>query len=296
MTEIVIRPARRDDLPHVYDIWAEAEGGGLPRAPADGPLVALFAHELATGTMNVAEERGKILGFAAVIRRSGIAFVSEFYVRERVRSSSIGKRLLEATLAGDRSVRCTLSSGDPRALSLYLKLGMAPRWPNFVLLAEVDRLTALPPSDAEVRPANLADGLFQEWDAEISGRSRPEDHAYWLRENRAEPAWFLRDGGLVGYGFLQMRSDDFHHNAGALSIGPLGARTRDDAVACVLAAVRWAAARGVILRIGVPGPHPALRPLLEAGFRILYTETFMDSAFDSFVDVQRYVPSGSTLF
>jgi hypothetical protein len=51
----------------------------------------------------------------------------------------------------------------------------------------------------------------------------------------------------------------------------------------------------VRVRIDVPGPHPALAPLLERGFQIVYVETFQSSAAAPFFDARCYIPSGSDL-
>ena len=52
---------------------------------------------------------------------------------------------------------------------------------------------------------------------------------------------------------------------------------------------------GCSLEITVPGPHPALRPLLEAGFRIDYIGTFCASA-PVRLNPARYIPSGGDLY
>jgi len=43
------------------------------------------------------------------------------------------------------------------------------------------------------------------------------------------------------------------------------------------------------LRVALPGPHPALRPLLAAGLRIAEQDTLMASRPDV-LDLERYVP------
>jgi hypothetical protein len=61
-------------------------------------------------------------------------------------------------------------------------------------------------------------------------------------------------------------------------------------------AVHWARPRATTLRITVPGPHPALGPLLEAGFQITYVEMFVSMAAQPFMDAACYIPASSTLF
>jgi len=100
----------------------------------------------------------------------------------------------------------------------------------------------------------------------------------------------------VGYGVAQTRSDDLLRHPEAVTLGPIGARAREDAAACALAAVRWARERAAFTRIGITGPHPALEPLLIIGFRVAAVETFCSTADEPFVHVQRYIPSGGDLF
>jgi hypothetical protein len=76
----------------------------------------------------------------------------------------------------------------------------------------------------------------------------------------------------------------------------IGVRAPTDAVACVLAAVEWARRHGRAVRISLAGPHPALAPLLAAGFRVAELETFCLSAEAPFFDARCYLPSGSDLF
>jgi hypothetical protein len=60
--------------------------------------------------------------------------------------------------------------------------------------------------------------------------------------------------------------------------------------------VRWARERAEVLRISVTGPHPALAPLLTAGFKIVEVETFCSNGSAAFLDIERYIPSGGDLF
>ena len=78
---------------------------------------------------------------------------------------------------------------------------------------------------------------------------------------------------------------------------PLGVSAPEYAAECVLAATRWVQERAgeVRVRIDVPGPHPALAPLFERGFQIVYVETFQSSAATPFFDERCYIPSGSDL-
>jgi hypothetical protein len=81
-----------------------------------------------------------------------------------------------------------------------------------------------------------------------------------------------------------------------VTLGPIGARQAGDAAGCVAAAVHWASARAAVVRVCVPGPHPALGLLLAHGFRIHDVDIFCSTQAPRFTDVRRYLPSGGDLF
>jgi GNAT superfamily N-acetyltransferase len=304
-----IRPATPADLSQVHDIWYRAEVEDFPDAPP-GDMPAIFRHELETGKMYVAQAGSRILGYTALITRGAIAYLAELYVRDDERSCGIGQALLARALphpaCSNGSSRtfagCTLSSSDPRALALYIRAGMQPRWPHFLLYAASSQVTGSSPGESlaagvDVVPAQPGDPEVVRWDAEVGGRFRPEDHAYWIEGADATPIWFVRGGEALGYGYVQARNHEvalWHPEA--LSLGPIGARSPTMALECTLAAVAWAAERAPALALGVPAAHPCLPVLLRAGFRIMYVETFVSTEDRVPCDPACYLPSSSTLF
>lgn len=290
-----IRPATAADLPAIGAIWYEAEREDDPTVPRLLGVPSLYAHELATRELYVAERDGSVVGFGAVVERGGIAFLADLFVRAAHRSTGVGKRLLEHMLPRDERTRCTIASGDSRAISLYTRFGMRPRLPILQLVGSPDG-SDLPSTDVELVPADIGDPELVRWDADIAGRLRPEDHAYWVHARRGVPFWFGRGGTIVGYGLAQLNSDDLLHHPDAATLGPIGVRSPADAAACVLAAVRWARRQAPTARVSLLGPHPALPVLLEAGFRVTSLTTFCSSADEPFADPYRYVPSGPDLF
>ncbi|MGI8484312.1 MAG: hypothetical protein ACR2OU_08615, partial [Thermomicrobiales bacterium] len=69
------------------------------------------------------------------------------------------------------------------------------------------------------------------------------------------------------------------------------AKTPENAAACLTTAMDEASRRERIVRVAVPGPHLGLKPLLDAGFRITYVETFMESR-NFGINPQLYIGSG----
>jgi ribosomal protein S18 acetylase RimI-like enzyme len=295
MSEEFIRPATAADLPALYDIWYAREVGDDPHPPPRGPWPWL-EHELTTGALLLAERNGTAIGFAATITRSGITFLSDCFVRADAQSSGVGRHLLQRLFPRDDRTYCTVSSTDPRAQALYIRAGMRPRWPNFILDVETTKLGSMPTGKVEVVEARAGDPELIEWDAAVGGRRRPEDLAYLVAQRQAIPLWFTRGRRRIGYGYAQLFSPALLWRPDTLRIGPIGARNEQDALACVSATVEWARPRAQAINISVPGSHAALATLLEARFQISYVETFLSSSDQPFFDARCYIPSGGTFF
>lgn len=295
MTQPIIRRATANDLPQINAIYYAAEVEASDPNPPPLRQLAYFGHILSTGELWVAEADDALIGYGGRTVRGNVAYLADLFMREQQQSSGIGRALLAATMPPDTPIRCTLASRDPRAIALYTRNGMQPHWPNIWLLAESERLLALPPSGVSVIEADADDPAVLTWDARISGRERAADVRHWRAHCAAVPVWFERAGARVGYGYIQMCSDTSFAFPDAVTLGPLGTEVPGDAADCVLAAVDWARTRNATLRIAVPGPHPALAPLLDAGFRITYVETFCSSSAEPFFDPRCYVSGGDLL-
>jgi GNAT superfamily N-acetyltransferase len=293
-TLLMVRPASPADLEAIWDIRYENDIAGESSPPPRGEVPSYLSHLRDTGTLLVAARDDQILGYAGVVVRGEIAFLTDLFIRPGHQSGMIGQTLLKAVLPSDQTKRITLSSTDPRALALYARLGMAPRWPNFLMWLDSDQIGTLPASGLDVIEARPDDPIVAELDGDVSGRFRPADIAYWVQREAATPLLFQRCGKLVGYGFARLGGGRLW-TAGAAVIGPVGARRTEDAAACVIAAIAWARPRAPMIEVAAPGAHPALAPLLEARFRIVYVETYCASAAD-LVDPTRYVGSGGDLF
>ena len=115
-----------------------------------------------------------------------------------------------------------------------------------------------------------------------------------VRAERGQAFWFGKGGEIVGYGIIRFGAAVLWR-PDTVTIGPIGAATAVDARESVLAAVQWARSRAAVIEMAVPGPHPALRTLLAAGFRIAYVETYCASV-PTLIDPARYLGSGGDLF
>ncbi len=293
-----IRPATAHDLAEIQHIFYlnEIQGAADPPPPPTG-IPLLYQHIVQTGTLYVAEQDGRIYGYAGAITRGNITYLTDLFVHPEVQSSHLGTTLLQHALPPiEQSIRCTMSSTDYRALALYIRTGMQPQWPHFNLRLTQPAQDARWQSPIEISEVeeNDADAVVQ-WDARIGGRMRPQEHLYWRQRQRAVPLWFRYQGQVIGYGYVRLGAGTLWY-PNDCTIGPLGINAPEHATDCVLGAIGWALQHAAaVIRIDVPGPHPCLAPLLERGFHIVYVETFVSNASSPFFDANCYIASGSDL-
>jgi GNAT superfamily N-acetyltransferase len=300
MRSPTIRPATAVDLARCQAIWAATSVHAATDAASAAPN-PLYLHELATGRLVVADsDRGsarEIVGFAGAFTRGSRWFLADLFVDPVVTGRGIGTALLDELTREAPARRATLASDDPLASSLYVRAGMAPRWPAYSLVGSLP--TRLPPPWLRPEPVSAAatgtpfDELLT-WDAQLSGVPRGNDLAWWIDACGATALWLVDElGGRQGYAFVQDTSPSVLDPALRLAATVVTVRVtrRELASDALVAAVGWAAARGrPAARLLLPGPHPALRLLLEAGFRIDDVHLFCASGDDLF-DPARDVPS-----
>ncbi len=250
-----IRRATLEDMPAIREILA-AHDEDEPVANADiiGPYLR---HLISWHRAMVSVEDGTVVGYGAAVDAGSSTHLADLFVRADRLGQGIGRPLL-ATLFEGAVRRTTFSSRDPRALPVYVRAGMAPRWVNLYLegdgtsLRAPDRMTA---SAAE--PARLAE-LERTW----SGVDRARDHAFWASQADADAFLIVDDHGplAAGYGHAGQGSP-------TRALGRLVIRPDADPTPAVVAAIR-SVSRGGRVTAAVPGLNPALPALLEAGFRI----------------------------
>ncbi len=297
---MIFRAARESDLASMYFVYylnEVSEAEGMATTPPQS-VPATLRHVFETGAMYVAEDDGTILAFAGAITRGSVTFLTDLFVHPKTQSGGLGKTLLQHVLTRDQPVHCTMSSTDPRAQALYARFGMQPVFPHYNLQWQggTDQELSFPATKLEVVEGQAGDPAFVQWDAQIGGRTRPEDHAYWIKQPQCIPLWFRRQGVTVGYGYVRLEAET-PLTSKKWVIGPVGVSAPEHAAECILAATTWTRQQAgeVRVRIDVPGPHPGLAPLLERGFQIIYVETFQSSAATPFFDARCYIPSGSDL-
>jgi GNAT superfamily N-acetyltransferase len=143
---VSIRKARPEDAPVCGRICYEAfckinaDHGFPPELPEAGTAVGLLSMMFSHPGFwcVVAEQNGRIVGSNCLDERSAVFGVGPITVDPAIQNQGIGRRLMQAVLDRSRernapSVRLLQSAFHNRSLSLYTKLGFAPREPMSVM-------------------------------------------------------------------------------------------------------------------------------------------------------------------
>jgi GNAT superfamily N-acetyltransferase len=277
-----IRLATTDDLPAIRTILA-AHGTDGPIVIADivGPYVS---HVIRRGGAQVAVIDDAVVGFGATIDTGRSVHLADLFVHPDRLGQGIGRPLLESVFAGS-AVRTTFASDDPRALPLYVRAGMQPIWPSLYLQGVA---STLPSPGGAVRTESAESGRLAALERAWTGIDRSVDHAYWAGMAGADPFVVLDGDEVAGFGYARVRQAAPIRAVDRLVIHPDA-----DPVATTIAAMARAGQGGPVF-VCLLGVHPAIRPLLEAGFRIVDRDQFMTSD-PGVLDPVRHVPNPGML-
>ena len=273
-----MRDAEPPDLPQIAAV-ALAAGQDEEWGGADAAYVT---HLLAHGRVVVGVQAGTVVGFGA-IRTIGrgpgaVSMLCDLFVDPRLHGSGCGRAML-GRLWPVAGRRMTFSSLHGHALPLYATFGLDAWWPLLYLRGRVDAVAA--PDGWEVEsgtPAEVA-ALELSW----TGVDRSEDHLAWSRRPAGASLLARRGGQVLAAGTVGGAGGEYGvtHLALAPSADAVGA------VLAVLASLRPPDARALVC---LPGPHPAVRPLLAAGWRVAEFDLHMATD-PALLDPRRAVPS-----
>lgn len=283
MAAPVIRAATLADLAAIRAILV-LHGNDGPVIVGDvvGPYVT---HLIGRGRTCVAEVDGAIVGFGAAIDAGRAVHLADLFVHPDRLGQGIGRRMLDAVLAGSQR-RTTFASDDPRAMPIYVRAGMIPLWPSFYVQGAAGDIPAGPRRLAteDAGPDELA-AIELSW----TGHDRSADHVHWAQVAEAD-SFVVRDGSdVVAIGHARVRQMAPVRVANRLMIHPDA-----DPVAPTLTALARTGRHGGEVMISLLGPNPILRPLLEAGFRIVEHDQFLASDPD-LIDPTRLIPNSGML-
>jgi GNAT superfamily N-acetyltransferase len=259
-----IRPATRSDFAGIEAVLA---ANGEPTEPEDGPYPPFLDLLSDHGRLLVAAIGDDVAAFAGTMPAGRRIHLSDLFVRPADQGRGIGRALLDAAL-GEVRPRTTFSSGDPRALPLYVRAGMAPYWPN--LYVEGDPSSLVAPDHLTAIESSGADAAAFEGSA--AGIDRSDVYAFATRRRQAAAFVVTRARVPVAAGVVHARAGGRGRWIDRATVG----RDVDD-LAGTLVAVVLAGARGERVGMCLPGPSPLLPVLLQAGFRIVDRDTFMAS-------------------
>jgi GNAT superfamily N-acetyltransferase len=196
----LIRQAVESDIDRIWDIRYANDIVGLTSVPDQGSPPSYLTHLLLHGSLLVATSGDRIVGFAGLIERTGVAYLTDLFVDPECQSARVGRQLLEQILPMELAIRCTLASTDRRAISLYARAGMTPRWPNLLLEVCVDHLREISSSRIEMFPADPDDSTLHRWDHAARGRSISRSWFVLNRDSRSGLATMVKSlvMGLCG--------------------------------------------------------------------------------------------------
>lgn len=282
----VTRAATPADIPAMRAIFRAHDGDTEPVTGGADVVGPYLAHLVASHRALVVDEAPRgVIAFGATLDTGRARMLCDLFVVPDLLGQGIGRPLLDALYDGAAS-RATFSSDDPRALPLYVRAGMAPRWINLYLEGLPVRLPDVALSLA-VRAATPSETC--ELEASWTGCHRPADHAFWASQAAADTFVVEEaDGTPVAVGFGRAKQATT-----ARALDRLVIRPDADAVPVALAAL-CRAARGGPVQTCVLGPSPLLPVLLDAGFRIVDHDQLLTSAPD-LLDPARLLPNPGML-
>jgi GNAT superfamily N-acetyltransferase len=224
MSEISYRQFTADEMRWVFPVFAESldallvsmgeepfcDVADLEQVEAHWQSRREFVlHLTRTADQNwVAVREGQPVGFSRSVVRDNIRQLTEMFVIPSAQSSGVGRELLSRALPQDNSRNCiVIASPDKRAVPSYLKRGVYPRFPMYYCL----RTPEIVPyeTDLQIQPlVETADNLahLNRIDRTIIGYERSIDHQFFMNTSDRTGYLFLRNGGVVGYGYVGRRT------------------------------------------------------------------------------------------
>jgi GNAT superfamily N-acetyltransferase len=251
----------------------------------------------------IAIEDGRPIGFSVGFVRGALWFLSDLFVLPEAQGKGVGAELLKRCLAGGLErgarIRAVASSHDNSARVLYIRAGMAPRFPLITLQGAARSLVDLPSATEKIRqvePSKASYRKLGDLDETIWGHRRAAEHRFWLDEYKFTCLAITdKSGAMLGYAYYSSAASRPPWDCVPRRIGPLAARSTRVQLS-LLRAIGDGFGRGADDRveIQIPGINmSALTALFGVGFKIDHVGQFMSSR--PFGRFDRYLPSGGTL-
>jgi GNAT superfamily N-acetyltransferase len=278
---VSVRDAQDADLERIAAIAART--GQVADWSGTNPVY--IRHLMRAGRVVVAEAGDDVVGFGAVQRiGAGAASVSvlcDLFVDPAAHGSGYGRAMLSELWGGARR-RMTFSSLHAHAMPLYTSFGVDAWWPLLYLYGGAGSVPM--PAGWTVAPASpeAVGELEQRW----TGIERTADHRAWAERPGGVALTASLAGEARAAGTVAGPPPDF----GVVHLASPAEADDSAAAAAVLAVLASIGGPGQVVRITLPAPHPAVRPLLAAGWRFDEFDLFM-STDPGLLDARRSVPS-----
>jgi GNAT superfamily N-acetyltransferase len=280
--DVLVRDAGEADLVVIatittatgqHDEW----GGANP---------AYVRHLMEHGRVVVAEYGAEVVGFGAVQQigagPASVSMLCDLFVDPVAHGHGSGRAILAELWSGARS-KMTFSSLHAHAAPLYTSFGLDAWWPLLYLHGNTTRL----PVPSEWAMDSVGASQVARFELDWTGTDRTANYRAWAGRPGAELIALRRgeeiiaagavmnsgpDRGIIHLALSPVIDDDTAATVVILTLARLGGRPADKAHLCL------------------PAPHPAVRPLLAAGWRFSEFDLFMATSPD-LLDPRRAVPS-----
>lgn len=281
------RQARADDMMGCARVFLRSATDLARRQSNDPPpmrardMEPALAHLQRTDPrgFHVAVQDGRVVAFAATIRRGGTHFLSMFWALPSLQNKGVGRRLLTRAFEQPRppasAVRCVFASLDPRAQVLYLKFGMRPRG-MFYLVRGTPKPSPRPAHSVKLeqlgeigKTSRRMFAIAARFDRTFRAARRDADIGFLMGQPGARFYLAKAAGKTIGYAVLNEKG----------RVGPAGVldpRYSAGLTWAILEAARGIGAETVVFT--VPGVnHGALDTLFRAGLKTEFFGAWMSA-------------------
>jgi GNAT superfamily N-acetyltransferase len=282
MLEVLVRSAGEHDLSAIAAVVTAAG----QHDDWSGTNPAYVRHLMERGRVVVADLGGQVCGFGAVQQigdgPDAVSMLCDLFVDPAAHGRGCGRAML-ADLWSDARSKMTFSSLHAHAAPLYTSFGLDAWWPLLYMDGDASRLPVT--SDWAVELAT-ADQVAR-WELDWTSTDRTADHRAWAARPGGQSILVSRDQGVLAAGAVMTSGPD--RGIVHLALSPAA----DDSTAASLVLLTLARLQGPAAEtahVCLPGPHPAVRALLAAGWRFSEFDLFMATAPD-LLNPRRAVPS-----
>jgi GNAT superfamily N-acetyltransferase len=245
---IVFRHARADELQRAQELvvasindMTERHGFG-PMASVRPPDFQLFSMKDDPDGLWIAEDDGRLVGYAFSWICGDLWFLAELFVAPDRQGAGIGKGLLRRTF--DHAARAGVTrkalitfTFNTVSQGLYIRHGLLPRMPIYFFNGTRQAAAGLAGetlSTVDIAPGEQHLQLLRRLDDSVMGLSRDHHHRFLLADPTIKGALLYRQDELVAYAYVSTTGH----------VGPLAVAPDGDLAAAFRTAVTLAAQTG----------------------------------------------------